>query len=51
MIPAIARAQTSTIHASVGSIQKRKGNRITSVNMSRKVPMSFPVRNSRIFQI
>ena len=50
MIPAIATAQTSTIHASVGSIQNRNGSRITSVNMSRKVPMSFPVRNSRIFQ-
>ena len=50
MTPVITAAQASTIQASVGSIQNRNGMRITSVNMSRKVPMSLPVRNSRTFQ-
>ena len=50
MISVITPAQTSTIQASVGCSQNRKGSRITSVNMSRKVPMSFPVRKSRTFQ-
>ena len=50
MTPAITTAQTRTIQASVGSIQNSSGSRNTKVNMSRKVPISFPVRNSRIFQ-
>ena len=49
MMPVITTAHTSTIQASVGSIQNSSGNRNTKVNMSRKVPMSLPVRNSRIF--
>ena len=48
--PAITTAQTSTIQASVGSIQNSTGNRKASVNISRNVPISLPVRNSRIFQ-
>ena len=46
----ISPAHTSTIQASVASIQNSSGSRNTNVNISRNVPMSFPVRNSRIFQ-
>ncbi len=49
MTPAITTAHTSTIQASVGSIQNSSGSRNIRVNMSRKVPISFPVRKSRIF--
>ena len=47
---AMTMAQTKTIEASVACIQNSSGSRNTRVNMSRKVPISLPVRNSRIFQ-
>jgi hypothetical protein len=47
MISAISMETPSTTQASVDSSQNRNGSRITSVAMSRKVLISFPVRKSR----
>ncbi len=47
MTTAITPAAATTIQASVAFIQNRNGSRNTSVSVSRKVPISLPVTNSR----